>query len=340
MNILMQSEIQKAIAHCKPLKIAVAYIGADWNTFIPNTHCLEAIIISPTFGTNPRAVIDLVRNIGWEKVFFLDSLHAKAYVGETSAVVGSANLTNNGLSGEGLVELCVEFNSNENLCKVNQFFANLMEDAQEQYPTIEKKKARLKELERTWDALIANGTIKRKQKIKRTFSEFELLGNDHFYVLWFQPVDCEYSEDVKAINSFMTDDIHFSKKDKVQKNKWALVWRITDSNKPHASVKPHWLYIHEVIENGVIDEDYDYPKCAIQRNDMEVPSPPFELMPKIVSTFKVAIQEKKIAKYLIQENRDIFSLSYSQTGVPLLLEKMKVIMANKTNETDAKKRRG
>ena len=340
MKILAEGEIQKAVRRCKPSKIAVAYIGADWNTFIQDTLSLSAIIVSPTFGSNPRAIMAVAKKIGWDKIYFLDELHAKTYIGSSSAVIGSANLTSNGLSGKGLVELCVELSGNKSLCEINQFFDNLLDKAQKQYPTIDKKKERIKELERIWDASIANGTIKRKQKIKRSFSDFELLGNDHLYVLWFQPVDCEYSEDVKTIKSFMTDDIHFSKNDKVKKNKWALVWRITDSNKPHASAKPYWLYIHEIIENGVVDKGYEYPKCAIQRNDMKVPSPPFDLTPEIVSVFKLAIQENEIAEYLIQKGQDVFSLSHSQIGIPLLLDKMRKIMANKPNVADAKNRRG
>jgi len=242
MKILVQSEIQNAITHCKPSKIAVAFIGADWNTFVSDTHCLKAIIVSPTFGTNPMAIADLARQVGWEKIFFLDALHAKMYVGKESAVIGSANLTCNGLSGEGLVELCVEVNGDESLRKVNKFFANLMKKSQTQYPTIEEKKARLKELEMIWGAAIANGIIRKKQKIMRSFRDFELFGKDHFYVLWFQPVACEYSDEVKAIQSLMADDIHLAKMDKVKKNKWALVWRMTNSSKPHGSAKPYWLY--------------------------------------------------------------------------------------------------
>ena len=330
MSILVQSEIQKAVANCNPVKIAVAYIGADWSTFIPSPQSLEAVILSPTFGTNPSAVIDLVRTIGWEKVFFLDSLHAKVYLGNSSAVVGSANLTNNGLSGCKLVELCVELSDKKSLFKLDQFFTDLLDEAKKHYPTIEKKKERLKELDRTWGASVANGIIQSNQIQKPIFADFELLGNDHFYVIWYQPFDYEYSDDVKAIQFLMADEIHFSKNDKVKKNKWALVWRNTNSNKPHPSAKPHWLYIHEIIEDGVIKKDYEYTKCVFQRNDLKVPPPPFELTPDIISAFKKSIQENEVAEYLIQENQDRFSLLYSLDGLPLLLKKMRETMAKNT----------
>ena len=160
------------------------------------------------------------------------------------------------------------------------------------------------------------------------FSAFEPLGEDHFYVLWYQPVDCEYSDDVKAIESLMVNDMHFARTDKVEKNKWALVWRITNSNKPHKTAKPYWIYFHELFEKGVIDEEYEYPKCAIQRKDMEVPTPPFKLTDDVSAAFKKVIQKDDVAEYLIQKDKDVFSLAYSLKGMPLLIGRMKEYMAS------------
>lgn len=308
MKILVDDGIQKAIGRCKPFKIAVAYIGADWNTFIPDADRLSAIIVSPTFGSNPRAIMDVAKQIGWEKVHFLDELHAKIYIGNSFAVIGSANLTNNGLSGEGLVELCVEVSTTETLKKLDETFDTLKQRAQKQYPTTESKRARIRELEIVWGSAIANRIIRNKNNSTPAFSDYEPLGEDHFYVLWYQPVDCEYSDDVKAIESLIVDDIHFASADKVEKNKWALLWRITNSNTPHKSAKPHWLYIHEVFENGIVDEGYEYPKCAIQRKDLDVPSPPFEITGEVAVAFKKSIQDKDIAKHLVQGERDVGSV--------------------------------
>lgn len=341
MKILVEGEIKKAIRRCKPSKIAVAYIGADWKTFIPSAHCLSAIIVSPTFGTNPRAVVDIAKKIGWEKIYFLDELHTKVYIGNSSAVIGSANLTSNGLSGKGLVELCVEVSATKTLKKLDATFKTLKKRAQQQYPSTESKKKRIRELEMLWGSAMANRIVRnyKKENIP-AFSDFELLGEDHFYVSWYQPGECEYSDDVKAIESLIVYEIHFARADKVERNKWALIWRITNSNKPHKTAKPQWLYIHEVFENGIVDDGYEYPKCAIHRKDLDVPSPPFEITSEVALAFKKAVQEKSIAKYLVQEDRDVFNLEYSLKGIPYLISKMKECMANKANAADAKKRRG
>lgn len=339
MKVLVGNEIREEIKRCKPSKIAVAYIGVDWNAFIPDADSLDAIIVSPTLGSNPRAIAELVRKIGWKKIYFLDELHAKTYIGADSAVIGSANLTCNGLGGEGLVELCIGVNGKESLKKLNAAFEKIKMRAQRQYPTAELKKARLLELERTWGAAIANRIVKIPSNNASDFSGFEQIDEDHFYVLWYQPVECEYSDDVKAVESLIADEIHFASSDEVEKNKWALVWRITNEGKPHRTAKPYWLYIHEVFENGVIDEGYKYPKCAVQRKDLDVPPPPFEITDDVVVAFKTVIQEKDIAKHLIQNDRKVFSLAYSSKGVDRLIRRMKEYLANEKTVANSQKRR-
>jgi hypothetical protein len=268
----------------------------------------------------------------------MNELHAKIYLGQVSAVIGSSNLTQNGLSGQSLFELCVEIKSETGLQKIATIMNDLKKRAQNQFPTRKSKKKRIKELEQTWNAAIANRIFPKKPLEQNHFADFECLTKDHFYVLWYQPVDCEYSDDVKAVQSVMVDDIHFAKSDSVERNKWVLVWRITNSSKPHKSVSPHWLYIHDIFEKGIVDEEYEYPNVAIQRSDMELPSAPFEITKKVEDAFKIAVIQKDIAKYLIQDDREVFSLKHSLKGIPALLDKMKQCMANKANAADAKNR--
>ena len=344
MQILTKEKIKEAIVHCKPRQIAVAYIGIDWRAFIPDTSDLEAVIVSPTLGSNPKAILTLEKAIGWNKLLFINELHAKIYLGQESAVVGSANLTKNGLSGQSLIELCVKINSETDVRKIGNILDDLKKRAQDQYPTTETKKARIKELERIWNAAFVNEIFPPPPPPpgeQDQFADFELLAEDHFYVVWYQPADCEYSDEVKALEkSVMVDDIHFAQPDKVEKNKWVLVWQITNSLKPHKSIHPHWLYIHDIFEGGIVEEGYEYPKCAIQRSDMRIPSPPFEITKELESAFKNAVIENGIAEYLIQDDREVFSLEHSLKGIPTLLSKMKQYMANNANSADAKNRRG
>lgn len=332
MKILAKEKIREAIARCIPNQIAVAYIGIDWRDFIPDSNVLDNVIVSPTLGTNPKAILSLAKEIGWEKILFLDELHAKIFLGQNSAVVGSANLTQNGLSGQALVELCVEINSDIGLQKIARIINDLKKKAEAQYPTTESKKTQMKELERTWNNAIANRVIPKNNQKPNHFEDFEFLIEDHFYVLWYQPCECEYSDDVNAVKSVMVDDIHFAKSDKVKINKWALVWRITNESKPYKSVRPSWLYIHDLFEEGIVDEEYEYPNVAIQRSDKEIPPPPFEITKKVESAFRSTVIQKDIAKYLIQDDKEVFNLKYSLKGIPILITKMKDYMANNLND--------
>lgn len=326
MNILTNEEIQEAIKRCKPCQIAVAYIGIDWHDFIPVTTILEAVIVSPTIGMNPKAIVALAKAIGWDKLFFLNELHAKIYLGRLSAIVGSANLTQNGLSGHTLIELCVEINSETGVKEIGRFLTDLKSRAQNLYPTTERKKAQIRELERTWNAAIANRIIclppNRPDK-SNNFTDFEHLGEDHFYVCWYQDGDFELADDLKAIENEIQDQMHFAKSDNVKTDKWILTWRINNQSLPFGKVRPEWMYIHEVYDDGVIKGDDDYPKCAIERSDKVTPEPPFELTSEVENAFKRAVIENDVAKYLIQSNRKIFSLKHSLQGIPTLLSRMR-----------------
>lgn len=105
-----------------------------------------------------------------------------------------------------------------------------------------------------------------------------------------------------------------------------LAWRITNNDTPHKTARPYWLYIHEIFDSGVADEGYNYPKCAIQRTDLYVPTPPFEITKDVEAAFRRAVQDEDIARYLIQRDRDVFSLDYSLDGIPPLINRMRKYM--------------
>ena len=107
---LFTNDIATAIAECSPEFIAVAYVGKDWSNFI-NASKLKKIIVSPTLGSNPYAIESIANLISWDKILFLDKLHAKIYIGKKHLVVGSSNLSKNGLTADGLNEAVIKSDS-------------------------------------------------------------------------------------------------------------------------------------------------------------------------------------------------------------------------------------
>jgi len=338
MKILTAQAIATEIKRCAPQKIAVAYLGSDWRSFIASPELLEYVILSPTFGTNPNAVSDLVREIGWEKIYFLDNLHAKVFLGAKRAVTGSANLTRNGLSGEVLTELCVCLSSQKSLLSLEKHLERWHKDARKQYPTTEAKKARLLKLTDLWSQALTQSLIKPDVKSDMQFRDFKLLGNDHFYVTYWQDADCEYSPEVERIEHLIANYVSFAADDVVQKNRWVLSWNMTEKLIPSKRVKPCWLYIHELVENGIIDET-DYPTCAIQRKDLNLPPKPFELTSEVIDAFRHATVSPELESYFIQKD-EIFTVKRSLGGLPKLLDAMRIELTSPQKVKAVRKRNG
>lgn len=326
MKILSGQEIQKAIIECKPNKIAVAYIGADWERFIPNNCNLKEAIVSPTFGTNPHAVNKLAEKIQWANLYFLYELHAKIYLGTNFSVVGSPNLTQNGLSGHGLLEVCVEVNDKINITKLESIYDEFKKKAIKQFPDTKSKIKLVAELQRKWNSSQFN-SFSKNLKIVTSFQNFELSKEDEFYVCWHQGNgERSYSEEYINIKHLIKDTMHFSKEDEVQLEKWVLSWQINNFNYPHKRARLKWIFINKILDEGVTEKDYVYPKFGIElKGDDRLPSPPFELTPEVEAAFKIAVKDAEIAKYLIQDVEP-FKLSLSAKGLPLLINKMKQIL--------------
>ena len=56
-------QLKNALNEIKPTKIAVAYVGAGWKNYRLLEY-LEEIIVSPTLGSNPFAIEEIMRKKG------------------------------------------------------------------------------------------------------------------------------------------------------------------------------------------------------------------------------------------------------------------------------------
>ena len=144
MKMLIDSqEIAKALQSLKPRRIAVAYVGKDWEQFLP-IDSLEEVIVAPTVGSKPKAIRQIARRMGgWDNVYLLDNLHAKVFIGEKAAIVGSANLSNNALGMTGLEEVGVRVDEAPALEALRARFEELKALAFRRYPTAAAKLQRL-----------------------------------------------------------------------------------------------------------------------------------------------------------------------------------------------------
>lgn len=94
----LSNAIIKFLAKETKLRIAVAFIGNGASKLI--NHAATDVKITCNLsmgGTNPNEVQILINRFGQKNVKQIDNLHAKLYIGEKYAIVGSANMSVNGL---------------------------------------------------------------------------------------------------------------------------------------------------------------------------------------------------------------------------------------------------
>ena len=94
----LSNEIKKFLKTEVKLRIAVAFIGDGASKlFGPKTEDVKIICNLTMGGTNPREIETLIKRFGRENVKQVDNLHAKLYIGAEYAIVGSSNMSANGL---------------------------------------------------------------------------------------------------------------------------------------------------------------------------------------------------------------------------------------------------
>lgn len=319
MQLVHGSEIQRALREILPTRIAVAYVGIDWATYI-EANLLKEIVLSPTLGTNPSAIMEIADQLGWENVHFLDNLHAKIYLGEARAAVGSFNLTANGLSAEGLEEAGFVVQESRALAGLHALLESYKSQAVAMYPTTEEKLERVAALRAQWDRAVKTGAIRSDAKPK-DLPGYQSLAPDEFYVSWVAG-EVEYNEDVVPM-AMIEDAVSFLEGDKIQPDRWILCWYARNDGLPDERRKPYWLHVDEVLSNGALDEQYT--KLAIERNDRCPLPPPFELTDAAVSALRAVLRSGRFPAF--QGNVYPWSINPTLPQLPAFLQALREELA-------------
>lgn len=283
MRIITNPQLLNSMREVRPVRISVAYIGIDWRNYIDDEN-LDEIIVSPTLGSNPRAIRQLVELLGWDRVHFLDALHAKFYIGETMATLGSFNLSSNGIGAQGLEELGVVTEDAATIQTLNSEFQRLKRAAAILYPTPQCKEARLTRLQTQRNRAIAEGILN-DENPPTPISIYTPTTASDLHVMWFRNVDVEKNyERLSAgdpqlnettFDSVVEDWTNVQEMDDIAPGSWILLWRARLDGMPHLTSNPRWLYVHQVISEAVLDAPYT--KMIIQRNDKDKPIEPFDI---------------------------------------------------------------
>lgn len=278
-------QIRNALETLQPSHIAVAYVGANWKRYVNADH-LKEIIVSPRLGSNPRAIEKLMKVIGHENVHLLDNLHSKIYLGAGAVMLGSCNLSDNGLSDQGLFEVVTLSESKDVMTQLSSQWESYKSFAQFLYPTRRAKLDRLRMLkEETALARkfgLADGPVAKSPPIQQYESKL-----DRVHVVWCGTSEDDYDQArirkaVPAIREVSPDDyfaytMQFLEEDDVRPGDWVLCWACKNNGLPRKGGDVSWFYVHHVVSRG-FDTD-DYPKLVGEAKPsfLKRPAPPFAL---------------------------------------------------------------
>ena len=157
----LSQNVKKLLVSESKLRIAVAFIGDGANQWIGSQAKDVRIICNLVMGgTNPSEVKELIKKYRIENVKQINNLHAKIYIGTEYAIVGSANLSVNGLGCQpnGLREAGYKFNLDQPSGKscldwFEELWANAQDITDEDLIDAEKKwKRRSRSRDGEWKA--------------------------------------------------------------------------------------------------------------------------------------------------------------------------------------------
>jgi hypothetical protein len=310
MRIITNSELPNAMNEVQPNRIAVAYVGIDWNLYIDKDKLAE-IIVSPTLGSNPRAIEQLVELLGWDRVHFLDELHAKIYIGKDKAAFGSFNLSRNGISVDGLEELGGISQESIVVERLTAEFLRLREKAIARYPTVQKKESRLSDLSRLRNRAIEEGILKDDNSLIQ-IEDYSPKNSIVMFVCWWIALDPERDFAIlSAVDPKLSAETFDSvsenyttalESDKIEPGSWLLMWKARADGMPYKNSKPYWLYVHEAIPHGIKGDDYS--RLLLQRKDMITPTAPFDIDRKDVAReLRTVLSMDEFASFRLVEGK-------------------------------------
>lgn len=318
MRIISGEQISRTIKTIAPERIAVAYLSGNWARYV-DIKKLKEIVVAPVRGTDPQEVMKIAREIGWENVYLLDRLHAKIYLGSSSAAFGSFNLSFNGLSGTGNFEAGAFVEDAGSRSQLEELFARYKDAALNQYPSTEKKKKQLAKLQldtNVWlEARSQTGDIELEEfNEKRSLADYEPITDRDFYcAFWTYKASYDLDKSVFKSNldiadlvsapnfdldRLIHDQLPFQEEDEITPGRWMLVWGEHPDGTFDTRKKCNWLYVHAVQPGGAIEKvDEKYSKIVLQwKNKVkQAPSaPPFDLAdPKIKEALGIVINSKE-----------------------------------------------
>jgi hypothetical protein len=304
---IIYNETFENVRKIRPVQIAVAYLGMGWLERLGG-HLPADLIIRPALGSNPDAIRDAIKCMGADHVHFLDELHAKVFIGQESALVGSANLSRN--ADEILREVMVKVTDAASMATLRKWFADTILLSSDQYSTTAAKGKRLTELQqlhnreirselKTLDKLSGN-ELKGESRPKHGLGDYlsnKLSAESLLSVQWWQDEGGhtkKFKADVaKQGHDYaqISDHLDITENDATAeiRDSWVLCWRQTSTGR--ATKKLEWLYVDGIADSG--DKIYPRTIFMLEGKGRSLPPRPFEIDDAACEAFKKTMNESE-----------------------------------------------
>ncbi len=338
-------DIAKRIHALKPTHIATAYIGLDWHRYV-DAAVLESVVLSPTVGSNPKAICQLIKAIGFDRVHFLDHLHAKFYWSPEAAVLGSSNLSNNGLQGSrGLVEAAVAINPAHEAqahADLKLMHERIEAKARKRYKTEDAKWAQVKDLEKQLERLNrANGKALLRPTEKHItgtpLSVFTYAPQQqHIHIIgWCE----ELAQDSQKVKQGMLDQsseriayalehyVGVRNHDPLNVDDWVLFWETTaDGLEPKPRGAIEWMRIDYVLHDT--SKSKIWRKIGYEVYAREPHQMPFALDGAAKKAFRKLLRSGMFDEMYLATDAKGWSLERADAKVEQFLDVLKSIAAS------------
>lgn len=285
----------KQVVRGGDLRCAVAFWGFGVVQELFETDTLERkdvrIICDLSMGgTNPATLRALGAPFN-NKIKYLDGLHAKVYISNVGAVIGSANASRNGIGFDGAEAGLIEAGTyvapeTQSWIAINEWFEFLDFDAKI------VKGYDLTLAQSFWDRRIKSVQCNYQNK----FLDYVPKRHGLVYVLWYGGGG-GFSYSNAAVSGVDANEnrnvMHVSGKDIDMRGSWIICFQVNGEGLAHGRVNPYLFYADTLIPHGVIDDPgYEY---LLGQNPMNsYPNAPFDLSNRmIVEAFRSIINTEK-----------------------------------------------
>ena len=263
------AELREALRQIEPHRIAVAYVGSqDTLQGVIDWSGVQCLTVQPASCTSADAIETIREGLPKKgRLLFHDTLHAKVYLGDSAALVGSANLSHNGIGG-GTVEACCLVTAPEDLSRIATFLDGVEAEAAKRFPPGGDNwnwcLQRLGEEPEDLCSLVEFNAGMRNVQAP-SFLEYCSRGGQPFVVEWWEE-DEELTLDAMKLFESRSHSISnsLSMKEKLHEGvEWILCWRCKKDGTPRAKIELEFMHVDRQEQKPIYKRQTDIYQWSV-----------------------------------------------------------------------------